>query len=95
MYVKKDIQLNVIKTQATTNGVIYDKYKNELGDSVLKELREVKESTRSNSTFILKCMRAQFKNIDELKSTSACGKKNFSILSENKRKMLEKLFFER
>lgn len=76
-------------------GLIHDRYKNVFGEGVLKDLRKLSGCKRSDSTFIHKTMQSLYKNTDILKSRSASGTGGKTVISPEKRKVIDGIFLER
>lgn len=96
MYVNKEIKVKLLeKKNFSQGGVLYETFKHDFGDGTLKQLRKLSGTQRSDSTFILKCMRKLFENSHELQSMTACGTDGNSSMPKQKREILESIFLER
>lgn len=96
LYVNKEMMLKMAEKRNKQQGsILFDSFKNDLGENVLCKLRKLHISKRSDSTFILQCMRQLFENEKELNSVSACGINGHKMVSDEKRDILDRIFLER
>lgn len=93
-FVKKDMKIKLLQKKFE-DGLLYDRFKEQLGDNVLKALRKLSGNKRSDSSFILHCLRKLYTNPADLKSKSAAGTDGKDMLSPDKRDMIESIFLER
>lgn len=95
-YVKKDMQIKLLEKKVVSTGLIFDAHKNELGEKVLKKLRMLGGDRKSDSTFVLKCVRRLYEsNHDKLKKKSITGSADTETITPEKKQIIEQLFFER
>lgn len=95
MYVNKELKIKILKKSAIAqSNLLYESFKNDFGEEVLKKLRKFQCEKSRDSTFILVCMRELFKTID-LKCVTASGTGNKSCIPSDKREILERIFLER
>lgn len=79
---------------------LFDRFESEFDANTLERLKRIDNSKKRDSTFILECMRNLCRNKEQLKNVTACGRKNKakqhnSILSLDKREILDDMFIER
>lgn len=95
-YVSKDLKIDLLEKRCIPGGLLFESHKEELGDDVLKNLRKLKGCRKSDSTFVLKCMRKLYENQnDKLQSRSARGKEGKTIITPKKREIIQNLLLER
>lgn len=95
MYVNKDLKIKLMEKKGKSQaGVLFDSFKDDLGENVLKTLRRLHGSKRSDSTFILQCIRKLYAT-DDITSVSACGSDQNTRIPSEKREILEQIFVER
>lgn len=96
MYVNKELKMKLLEKKIVPQeGILFDSFKNDLGEDVLINLRKLHGSKRSDSTFILQCMRKLYENDDQLDSVSACGNSKNGTMAKAKRDIIERIFLER
>lgn len=95
VYVKKDMAIKLLQKRSESGGLLYDGFKEQLGDAVLKNLRKLSGNKRSDSTFILHCLRKLYTNPEHLKSKSAAGTVGKNMISPDKCEIIENIFIER
>lgn len=96
-YVKKDMKIKMLESKIVpSSGLIFDRHKNVLGEKLLKKLRMLDSTRRSDSTFVNKCMQKLYEN-DRAKCLvkSADGSHGKELLTPEKKKVIEELFLER
>lgn len=92
----KEIKLKILEKKSDEQMPLYDDYSEILSDAVLKELRKLAVSRRSDSTFVLKIMRQLYsENIQDLQMVTACGRAENGLIPAEKRTILQKMFTER
>lgn len=107
MYVNSEMKFKILKKSVHLQShVLYESFKNDFGENVLKQLRKIQGERNRDSTFILICMRELCKDID-LNSITAKGtrkgrpalqleiSKEKSPLPMEKREILDSMFLER
>lgn len=94
-YVKKDMKIHILQKKIIPGNVLFNSLDDIFGEDVLKELRKLAGSKKSDSTFILKCMRKLYSESEVLKSETASGTDGKSTVSPEKRKAIEGIFLER
>lgn len=94
-YVQKDLKIKLLAKKNLSTTPLYDDFKHSLGPDTLKVLRQLNSSKRKDSTFILTCMKKLCGNDDNLRNIRACGRMENSILSPDKRKIIDGIFIER
>lgn len=98
MYVNKELKVKLLEKKSTPlskESILFESFKEDFGETVLQNLHKLHGSKRSDSTFILQCMRKLFENDKELSSISACGTDGTAMISIEKRTILENIFLER
>lgn len=96
LYVNKEIKVKLLEKKVIPHeGLLYETFKKDLSESLLIQLRKLKIEQRSDSSFILACMRHLFQDPNELKSLSACGKSQNSTLPPKEREILDAILLER
>lgn len=79
-----------------TEALLYlEQYRNKISQNVLKELQEISGKQRNDSTFILKIMRDIYENINVLKNETAKGTDGKSMMSQDKRQLIDGMFRDR
>lgn len=94
-YVQKDLKIKLLAKQNISPIHLFDNFKQLLGADTLKALRKLDSSKKKDSTFVLTCMKKLCGNDDDLKNIRACGRKENTILSPDKRKVLDEILIER
>lgn len=90
----KRVLKNIERKFPSTNG-IYDNYEDAFGSSFVSELRGLDQSSRFDSTFILKCMKQLFGNTSQLDLMTACGTDGKFTVPVEKREIIHDLFLQR
>lgn len=106
MYVNSEMKYKVLKKSVNLQShVLYESFKNDFDENVLKQLRKIQGERNRDSTFILICMRELCKDIG-LNSITAKGTrrgrpsqleipKEKSPLPMEKREIIDNIFLER
>lgn len=97
MYVNSEMKFKIQtkKVNVQNEEVLYETFKIVFGENILKQLRKIQGEKNRDSSFILICIRALFKDID-LKSINAKGiRRGKSALPSEKREIIERIFSER
>lgn len=72
--VRKDFKIEMMEKSIAPTELIFDQYKNILGQPVLKKIRNLSEHRKSDSTFIHRCMQKLYENDPKkLENKSANG----------------------
>lgn len=97
IHVNKHVKVEELKKRYATvpgGNLVYDNYENIFDKTTLDKLRKLKNGKRSDSTFILICMRSLFTNVQDLRSKTACGR-NKNGISPEKYGHIKDIFLER
>lgn len=95
-YVGKDLKIRLLEKKCMPDGLLFESYKEQFGDEILKDLRRLNGNKRNDSTLVLKCIRKLYEHeIDQLKNIRACGRTDASSIPPNKRMVVENIFLER
>lgn len=94
-YVQKDLKVKLLAKKNVKSTHLFDSYKQVLGADTIKVLRRLDSSKRKDSTFVLRCMKKLCDNDEQLKNVRACGRKENTMLSPEKRKIIDEIFIER
>lgn len=96
LYVNKELKVKLLEKKILPEDeLLYESFKDVLGESVVVKLRKLPDGMSCDSTLILNCVRSLFNNSDELKSVSASGTGENSMFPIEKRKILDAIFLER
>lgn len=93
-YVQKDLKIKLLAKRNIQSTHLFDSHKQVFGSDTIQVLRKLNSSKQKDSTFVLNCMKKICGN-DDLKSVRACGRKDNTILSPEKRKIIDDIFIER
>lgn len=110
LYVNSQLKFKLLKKSvAGQSQLLYETFKNDFGENILKNLRKIQGEKRGDSSFVLICLRELCKDVD-IHSVTASGtrkgrkgrqpvsldeSKEKSSLPTEKREILESIFLER
>lgn len=93
-YIHKDFAAELVKKKCVPAKLSFSDHKENLGEMTITQLRKIKGDKRSDSTFILTCVKKLFEN-NSLKYVTACGRNMSAIMLPEKRQIINDLFVER